>query len=54
MHCVAGDGVGILAGAVMGALVAMPQPSREKIAVAAVISFAVLFIGMFLGYAGRG
>src|SRR5271170_856679 len=26
MHCVAGDGVGILAGAVIGALIHMPRP----------------------------
>jgi hypothetical protein len=34
---------------------AMPPPvSRERIAVAAAISFAVLFIGLFIGIAGRG
>jgi hypothetical protein len=34
---------------------AMPPPvSREKIAIAAAISFAVLFIGLFIGIAGRG
>ncbi len=31
----------------------MPKPSREKIAIAAAISFAVLFAGVFIGYAGR-
>ncbi len=29
MHCVAGDGVGILAGAVIGALIALPQAGRS-------------------------
>jgi hypothetical protein len=34
---------------------AMPPPaSREKIAIATAISFAVLFIGLFVGIAGRG
>ncbi len=31
-----------------------PPPSRDKIAVASAISFAVLFIGLSVGFAGRG
>ncbi len=31
-----------------------PTPSRQRIAIAAAISFAVLFVGLFIGIAGRG
>jgi hypothetical protein len=32
----------------------MPAVPRERVAIAAAVSFAVLFIGAFIGFAGRG
>lgn len=50
MHCVAGDGIGILVGAVIGALVAMPRAS--DMALEYVLGFAFgwsIFQALFMG-----